>query len=168
VASQAPVQRQQEAADIRALKGLAAVRQNPGMYVGGTDIHALHHLVYEVVDNAVDEAMAGRCDTIVIAIHPDNSITVSDNGGGIPVAMHPEEKIPTLELVMTNLHAGGKFGGGAYTVSGGLHGVGVKAVNALSTYLVAEIHRDGYVWRQTYERGVKTSEVERIRKLLAR
>jgi DNA gyrase subunit B len=165
VASQAAAQRQQEAGDIRALKGLAAVRQNPGMYVGGTDIHALHHLVYEVVDNAVDEAMAGRCDAVYIVIHPDNSITISDNGGGIPVAIHPVEKIPTLELVMTNLHAGGKFGGGAYTVSGGLHGVGVKAVNALSTWLVAEIHRDGYVWRQTYERGVKTSDVEKVRKL---
>ncbi len=165
MASQIPAQRQQEAEDIRALKGLEAVRQNPGMYVGGTDIHALHHLVYEVVDNAVDEAMAGRCDFVRVVIHPDNSITVSDNGGGIPVAIHPVEKIPTLELVMTNLHAGGKFGSGAYQVSGGLHGVGVKAVNALSTWMVAEIYRDGYVWRQTYERGIKTSDVEPIREL---
>jgi DNA gyrase subunit B len=165
VASQTAAQRTQEAGDIRALKGLEAVRQNPGMYVGGTDIHALHHLVYEVVDNAVDEAMAGRCDFIQVVIHPDNSITISDNGGGIPVAPHPTEKVPTLELVMTNLHAGGKFGGGAYTVSGGLHGVGVKAVNALSTWLEAEIHRDGQVWRQTYKRGKRTSKVEAIREL---
>src|SRR4051812_19086453 len=151
-------QRQQEAADIQALKGLEAVRKRPGMYVGGTDVHALHHLVYEVVDNSVDEAMAGRCDFIQIVIHPDSSVTVSDNGGGIPVAVHPDEGMSTLELVLGTLHAGGKFGSGAYKVSGGLHGVGVKAVNALSRWMTAEVHRDGYVWRQTYERGIRTSE----------
>ena len=165
MATQIPAQRQQEAEDIQALKGLEAVRLRPGMYVGGTDVHALHHLVYEVVDNAIDEAMAGRCDYIEIVLHADSSVTVSDNGGGIPVAMHPQEGISTLELVLATLHAGGKFGGGAYKVSGGLHGVGVKAVNALSRWMTAEVHRDGYVWRQTYERGIRTSEVEKIRKL---
>ncbi len=165
MASQIPAQRQQEASDIQALKGLEAVRKRPGMYVGGTDIHALHHLVYEVVDNAIDEAMAGRCDFIEVIIHADSSITVTDNGGGIPVEMHPTENISTLELVLATLHAGGKFGGGAYKVSGGLHGVGVKAVNALSSWMIAEVRRDGYVWKQTYERGVRTSDVEPIREL---
>ncbi len=158
-------QRQQTGQDIRALEGLEAVRLRPGMYIGGTDIHALHHIVYEVVDNAIDEAMAGRCDFIQVVIHPDSSITVSDNGGGIPVEEHWQSEISTLELVLTKLHAGGKFGGGAYKVSGGLHGVGVKAVNAVSEWMVAEVHRDGYVWRQNYERGVRTSDVERIREL---
>ncbi len=121
MASQVPAQKlQQNAEDIQALKGLEAVRKRPGMYVGGTDIHALHHLVYEVVDNSIDEAMAGRCDQIQIVIHPDSSVTVSDNGGGIPVEVHPEEGISTLELVLGTLHAGAKFGGGAYKVSGGL------------------------------------------------
>src|SRR5258707_4349836 len=135
------------------------------MYVGGIDVHALHHLVNEVVDNSIDEAMAGRCDYIEIVIHPDSSVTVSDNGGGIPVAIHPKEGISTLEVVLTNLHAGSKFGSGAYKVSGGLHGVGVKAVNALSEWMVAEVKRDGYVWQQPYARGIRTSDVERIRKL---
>jgi DNA gyrase subunit B len=158
-------QRQQTAEDIRALEGLEAVRLRPGMYVGGTDIHALHHLVYEVVDNAVDEAMAGRCDFIQIVIHADNSVTVSDNGGGIPVETNQQKGISTLEMVMTMLHAGGKFGGGAYKVSGGLHGVGVKAVNALSSWVTADVFRDDHVWRQTYERGIPTSGVEAIRDL---
>ncbi|MCC7208849.1 MAG: helix-turn-helix domain-containing protein, partial [Anaerolineae bacterium] len=130
-----------------------------------TDIHALHHLVYEVVDNSIDEAMAGRCDFVQIVIHRDNSVTVSDNGGGIPVEINPQKGISTLEMVLTTLHAGGKFGGGAYKVSGGLHGVGVKAVNALSEWLVAEVFRDGYAWRQTYERGVPTSPVEAVREM---
>lgn len=158
-------QRQQNAEDIQALEDREAVRLRPGMYVGGTDIHALHHLVYEVVDNSIDEAMAGRCDFIRIVIHADGSITISDNGGGIPVKANAQKGISTLEMVLTVLHSGGKFGGGAYKVSGGLHGVGVTAVNFLSSGLIAEVYRDGYVWRQTYEYGIRTSPVEAIREL---
>jgi DNA gyrase subunit B len=157
---------QQTGQNIRKLEGMEAIRLRPGMYVGGTDINALHHLVYEVVDNAIDEAMAGRCDYIEITIHPDSSVTVADNGGGIPVEEHWQSPgVSTLEAVLTNVHMGGKFGDGAYKVSGGLHGVGVKAVNALSELMVAEIHRDGHVWRQEYSRGAPTTKVEKIRKL---
>lgn len=153
------------AGDIQVLEGLEAVRRRPGMYVGGTDIKALHHLVYEVVDNSIDEALAGRCDTITVTIQPDQSITVNDNGGGIPVDPHPEKKISTLELVLTSLHAGGKFNNSAYKVSGGLHGVGVSAVNALSSRMVAEVKRDGHLYRQEYARGVPQTAVEKIRPL---
>jgi DNA gyrase subunit B len=154
-----------DAEDIQVLEGLEAVRRRPGMYVGGTDIKALHHLIYEVVDNSIDEALAGACDYIEITIHADQSVTVIDNGRGIPVAPHPERKVSTLQLVMTTLHAGGKFNGGGYKVSGGLHGVGVSAVNALSEWTEVEVRRGGQIYRQRYERGIPTGDVKAVGKL---
>jgi DNA gyrase subunit B len=153
-----------EADDVQVLEGLEAVRRRPGMYVGGTDLRALHHLVYEVVDNAIDEALAGLCDSIEIIIHADSSVTVADNGRGIPTARHPEKGISTLELVMTSLHSGAKFGGEGYKVSGGLHGVGVAAVNALSEWMevVVDNPRDGRCYRQRYEQGTPVTPVEDI------
>ncbi|MGO1184449.1 MAG: DNA topoisomerase (ATP-hydrolyzing) subunit B [Micrococcaceae bacterium] len=142
-----------DAGDITVLEGLEAVRKRPGMYIGSTSARGLHHLVYEVVDNSVDEALAGYCDTIDVTIQADGGLRVSDNGRGIPVDMHPTEGKPTVEVVMTILHAGGKFGGGGYAVSGGLHGVGISVVNALSSRVNTEIHRQGSVWRMSFADG---------------
>ena len=153
-----------DAKDITVLEGLEPVRLRPGMYIGSTGLRGLHHLVYEVVDNSVDEALAGRNDRVEIMIHPDHSVTVRDYGSGIPVDVMPDQGRPALEVVLTKLHAGGKFGGDGYKVSGGLHGVGVSVVNALSEWLVAEVRRDGRIYRQEFARGVPKGDMKVVGK----
>src|SRR5438309_5959911 len=151
-----------DAAQIDKLEGLEAVRKRPGMYIGDPDERGLHHMVFEVLDNSIDEHLAGFCDKIDLEVHVDGSVSVRDNGRGIPVDIHPKWKMPAVELVLTNLHAGGKFGQGAYKYSGGLHGVGAKCTNALSDWFKVEVTREGRVYHMAFERGKTTEKLSVI------
>ncbi|MDR2713890.1 MAG: DNA topoisomerase IV subunit B, partial [Clostridiales bacterium] len=157
-----PVAVNYDASQIQILEGLEGVRRRPGMYIGSTGSRGLHHLVYEIVDNSIDEALAGFCDTIQVTINDNESITVSDNGRGIPVGIHEKTGKPAVEAALTMLHAGGKFGGGGYKVSGGLHGVGMSVVNALSSHLEVQVSQGGFVYRQEYRRGKPLSDLTKI------
>ena len=152
-----------DASSIQVLEGLEAVRKRPGMYIGSTGERGLHHLIWEIVDNAVDEALAGYCDRIVLTLQDDGGVRVEDNGRGIPTGTAPGQELPALTLALTVLHAGGKFGGGGYKVSGGLHGVGVSVVNALSSRVIAEVRNRGHLWRQTFTVGVPDGPLEQVR-----